>query len=243
MAENEKLGFFARLRDDFELYQYLQQAGIVKTMELSRCETYDEFLEMAEANFNLVLDGEAGYAAESIHKRLGIPWIEIRRFYSPKRNHRQYMALGEVLKAEIDDLAEMQKAENALGEFAGRHPGLRVAVGECMNGNPLELALTLCEKGMTVTEVYRALTEDDMPYLRRLGALSPETRIYCNQEPTMLYYDSAQFPADLTIGKDAAYYQVDAAHVLWNEDIQPYGYAGATALVAEMERKLEGRTR
>ena len=57
------LGHFAPLEDDSELYDLLRQLGIKKIREISRCKNYDEYLDMAEANFNLVLDAEARFAA------------------------------------------------------------------------------------------------------------------------------------------------------------------------------------
>ena len=43
----------------------------------------------------------------------------------------------------------------------------------------------------------------------------------------------------LTVGKDAAYYHPGAAHVFWNSDVQPYGYAGVRALIAQMEQEMK----
>ena len=55
-------------------------------------------------------------------------------------------------------------------------------------------------------------------------------------EPTMLYYDLEESGVTITIGKDACYYHPDAENVMWNEEVQPYGYAGVRHLC---ERLLE----
>lgn len=39
----------------------LKQLGVKTIREISRCENYEEYLDMAEANFNLVLDAEAAF--------------------------------------------------------------------------------------------------------------------------------------------------------------------------------------
>ena len=49
--------------------------------EISRCEDFEEYKKMSEANFNLVLHPEARFAAEDFHDRLKIPFIELRRLY------------------------------------------------------------------------------------------------------------------------------------------------------------------
>ena len=75
------LGHFAPLEDDSELYDLFRQLGIKKIRVLSRCKNYDEYLDMAEANFNLVLDAEARFAAADMQKRLGSPYIALTRLY------------------------------------------------------------------------------------------------------------------------------------------------------------------
>ena len=52
----------------------------------------------------------------------------------------------------------------------------------------------------------------------------------------MLYYDLEESGVTITIGKDACYYHPDAENVMWNEEVQPYGYAGVRHLC---ERLLE----
>lgn len=196
---------------------------------------------MAEANFNLVLHPEARFAAADLERRLGIPWIELRRFYEPERIHRQYQALSAALGVPLEDGAYLQKAEDAQAVFQAKHPRLTFAVGECANADPFALALSLARLGYGVSELYATVTEENFPLLARLAALSPETRLYSNLEPTMLYYDCAEAPADVTIGRDAGYYQPDVPNLPWNAEAQPFGYAGVSQLFAALDALLDGR--
>ena len=74
--------------------------------------------------------------------------------------------------------------------------------------------------------------------LRHLAELSPETKVYSNLSPSMLYYEGDEASIDVTIGKDAAYYHEQAAHLHWDEDIQPFGYAGVVSLLKRLEEVL-----
>ena len=232
------LGFFAPVIEDFELFGYLRAIGVKAIREISRCEDYDEFQRMAEANFNLVLHPEARMAASDFEARLKIPSIELKRLYQIDKIHNQYQALARVLGAEFDDAADYENTKQSVEDFTAKHPGLRVAIGECMNGDPFELALALTQYGLTVTEVFGTLSGENFGYLERLSALSPETRIYSNMEPTMLYYDPAGCPAELTIGKDAGYYHPECPNLSWNSDVQPYGYAGLRRLTEALTEVL-----
>ena len=46
----------------------------------------------------------------------------------------------------------------------------------------------------------------------------------------MLYYDKSHSGVNMTIGKDAGNYHKESSNVLWNEERQPYGYAGLRKL-------------
>ncbi len=233
------LGFFAPVADDFELFRYLRGIGVKAIREISTCEDYEEFQHMAEANFNLVLHPEARMAASDFEERLKIPSIELTRLYQIDKIRNQYQALGRVLGASFDDAEDYESAKHAVDAFAGDHQGLRVAIGECMNGDPFELALALTQYGLKVTEIFGTISGENFGYLERLSVLSPETRIYSNMEPTMLYYDAADCPAELTIGKDAGYYHPECPNLQWNSDVQPYGYAGLRRLMEALTEVLK----
>ena len=109
-----------------------------------------------------------------------------------------------------------------------------------MNADPFELSLALIRYGFRVTEIYGTLSDENFSYLRRLSELSPETRVFSNMEPTMLNYDSSQAHADVTIGKDAGYYHPGCPNLPWNQDVQPFGYAGVRQLFAALEELLKG---
>lgn len=235
------LGYFAPLQDDCELYDVLRQLGITTINELSRCQTFAEYQGMAQANFNVILNPEARLAAQHMEKNLGIPSIELTRLYQVRQIHRQYQALGQVLQTTVDDSRWYEAAKETVAYIKTQYSGMTVAIGEMQNGNAFEMALALTRYGFCVRELYANLTGDEFVYLRHLQELSPDTRVYSNLSPSMLYYDGSEHPVDVTIGKDAAYYHDDSAHVFWDEEIQPFGYAGVQALLQKLDAALKGR--
>ncbi len=233
------LGHFAPLEDDCELYDILRSFGIRRINEISRLQTYEEYLEMARANFNLVLHPEALPAAEDLRKRLGIPYIELKRLYQTDKISRQYQLFAASLGQTCDDTAEREAAEEVIRSFAEDFPGAVFAVGEGCNANAFELSLTLLRAGLRVSEIFANITEEDFVYLRKIAQISPQTRICSNLEPTMIYYDSSDLPADFTIGKDAVYYHPEAIPVEWSDDVQPFGYAGVRHFFEACRRAAE----
>lgn len=220
------LGFFAPLMDDCELYRYLNRIGVRTIHEISREPDLPSFYTMAEANFNLVLHPEARMAAADMEEKLKIPSIELTRLYQIDKIRNQYRALEQVLGVSFEDDMDYLKAKEAIDAFRSAYPDAVFSIGECMNGDPFELALALTVYGYRVAEVFGTLQAENFGYLKRLAALSPETRVYSNMEPTMLYYDSSDCPVSVSVGKDAGYYHPESPVLNWNSDVQPYGYAG-----------------
>lgn len=232
------LGFFSPLVDDCEMYELLQQAGVKTIHEISRCKDYEEYQTMSQANFNLVLHPEARFAAEDFHDRLKIPFIELRRLYQTDKIENQYRALGQVLGVSFDQEVYKKTAEEAVERFREVCPDASFAVGECMNGDSFELALALVRYGFRVPEIYGTITAENFVYIRHLAELSPNTKVFSNMEPTMLYYDPSGSGVNLTIGKDAGYYHRDQPNAVWNQDRQPYGYAGVRRLFETLTEKV-----
>ena len=229
------LGYFSPLVDDCELYTLLQEAGVKTIHEISRCEDFEEYKKMSEANFNLVLHPEARFAAEDFHYRLKIPFIELRRLYQIDKIGSQYQAFGAALGIEFHAEEQKKQAQEAIESFRKVCPDPVFAVGECANADPFELSLALVKYGFKVAEIYGTITGENFIYIRQLKKLSPQTKIFSNMEPTMLYYDPAESGVTLTIGKDACYYHPNTKGIHWNEERQPFGYAGVRRLFEALE--------
>lgn len=229
------LGYFSPLVDDCELYTLLQEAGVKTIHEISRCEDFEEYKKMSEANFNLVLHPEARFAAEDFHDRLKIPFIELRRLYQIDKIGSQYQAFGAALGIEFHAEEQKKQAQEAIESFRKVCPDPLFAVGECANADPFELSLALVKYGFKVAEIYGTITGENFIYIRQLKKLSPQTKIFSNMEPTMLYYDPAESGVTLTIGKDACYYHPNTKGIHWNEERQPFGYAGVRRLFEALE--------
>lgn len=140
--------------------------------EISRCEDFEEYKKMSEANFNLVLHPEARFAAEDFHDRLKIPFIELRRLYQIDKIGSQYQAFGAALGIEFHVEEQKKQAQEAIESFRKVCPEPVFAVGECANADPFELSLALVKYGFKVAEIYGTITGENFIYIRQLKKLS-----------------------------------------------------------------------
>lgn len=155
--------------------------------------------------------------------------------------HRQYELFGSAIGAEIDDSVYREKAETAIKDFTDRYPGASFAIGETLNGDTFEIALSLLRSDCRVPEIYGTVSGENFVYVKRIAEISPETRIYTNLSPSMIYYDCSEQAVDVTIGADAAYYHPDAPNVAWNQDVQPFGYAAVEHLYKALSDAMDRR--
>ncbi len=228
------LGEFTPLDDRSELYEILRKLGVETVHEISRCADFEEYLSMAEANFNLVLNPESRLAAEDFSDRLGIPSLELTRVYQIDKIRNQYELLGTALGKKIGDEAYYEEAMTAVNDFSECCPETNFAVGEWANADPFELSLALLRYGHRVSEIYGTVTDVNFIYIKKIAEESPDTRIFSNLSPTMINYDCGMEKADVSIGQDAAYYQPDSPNVRWNDLNKPFGYAGLRDLFLEL---------
>ena len=249
------LGFFAPLegglaasdgKSGSEIFPLLRQAGVRRIRQIGTCPDYDAFQEMAEANFNIVLNPEARPAAYDLQERLGIPFIEMSRFYQIDRIEAQYAALGKVLQTSFDDSLWKSEAVEAVEAFRSRFPDAVFSIGEAMNGNPFELACALVREGFAVREIFGTISKDSFIWLGILAKLSPETRIYSNLHPSMLHYgrqEAEKTGVTVTIGRDAGWYHPEVPNVAWITDVQPFGYTAVTGLFRALSDAMETGSR
>ena len=232
------MGYFAPLEEGCELYELLRSAGIKKIGELARCSTMEEYHELSAANFSLVLDAEARYAAQDMEKRLGIPFIELVRLYRIDKIQNQYRLLGQAIGAALDDSEYYEKTKEIIDSFMKKYGSLSLAIGECVNADSFELALAMTQYGFKVKEIYGTVGERNFVFVKKLSQLSPDTRIYSNLSPTMLGYER-EVEIDLYIGNDAGYYHRDLRGTDHNDEIQPYGYRAVQLLFENMQKAME----
>lgn len=218
------MGFFSPLAESSELFALLRGAGIHSIRQAGAMKTLDEYMEMGEANFNLVLYPESRYAADGLMKRLGIPYIELTRLYDIEKIRRQYVLFASAIGVQFQLRQYRDEAQSALDSFRNSRPGCAFAVGQMVNASPFELSLSLVNDGFRVPYILASPAEDDFTYIKRLAALSPDTKVFAPTSPSMTCFEPVCSGVDIAVGKDIVPYFPGAAHIEWNSEAQPFGF-------------------
>ena len=242
------MGYFAPLDKESELRAVLRAIGVKKISEVSSCKSFEDFMSMSDANFNLVLNPEARPAAQDLQERLGIPSVELTRFYEIDRIAAQYDAFGAALGVKFPYESFMERAKASMKRFRETFPEAVFSVGEAINADPFELALALVRYGFKVREIFGTLSTDSYKYIRHLAALSPQTRVYSNLSPSMLLYSGqddqtdpgSEKPLAIALGRDAGWYHPEDPCLLWGQDLQPFGFAGVAQFFDALFETVSG---
>jgi nitrogenase molybdenum-cofactor synthesis protein NifE len=235
------MGFFSALDAQSELFRLLNEAGVKKINQIASCATLEQYYDMAAANFNLVLHPESRFAAEDMMKRLGIPYVELARLYDIEKIRKQYAMFASVLGTTFALKTYRDDAQHALDMFRTHHPSCTFAVGQMINADPFELALSLVNDGFGVKYVFASPSEDDFIYIRHLAEVSPDTLVFAQTSPSMMNFVPADHGPDIALGKDIEQYFPGAAKVTWNSEAQPFGFAGVKQLFETLDEALGGR--
>ncbi len=233
------LGGFVPVDEDSDFRTLLKGAGIRHVREISACGDFDEYLKMAEARLNIVIHPQAEASAKDIQKATGIPYVMWEQSYSPERNALSFEKLGQALGTSFETDRYRIAAEEALAGFAGRHPGLTLAIGEAITGNPFELAETLLDAGLGVSCIFRVIvTPADKAIISRLSKRHAGIPVFSGVHPSMAGADLSHIRADVSIGLDAGYFLPQAVSICWNMERQPLGFEQLTALLDAVEQSL-----
>lgn len=235
------VGGFVPLDDNSELLDVLNDKGYSVIRQIAALKTYEEYLKMAEASLNVVINPQAVKAAEDMKRELGIPYIHLRNCYGPSRIEDELSKLGVSLPDEKAALCER------LRMFAEKYEGKTFGIGEAVNGNNIELALSLLEAGIDVRFLFKnIITEYDSEMLRKIHKIKPDLLVYSGVHPSMNAggrfpgsESSGIVPADVCIGLDAGYFLPESISVCWNMERQTFGYSGMNALLDEIEARIE----
>lgn len=234
------LGNFVPIDEKSEFKPLLQQAGFVKIRQISECSSFDEYLKMGEASLNIVINSQAQASADHLEKKCDIPSFRFVHTYGIKRTEEQYRFLGEYLGTELDISRYLREAEEAVWKFFAKYKNLKIAVGEAVNGNPFEIALTFLESGIDVPFVFRnILIPEDRPFIKGIAEIKPKLKIYSGVHPSMLSGFDFQEKADVVLGLDAGYFLPEAVSICWNMEQQPLGFESIVSLCAEIEKNIE----
>ena len=234
------IGNFASLHPDCELFSILEHWGVGPVREIFHCRDYAAYEEMAKSRLNLVLMQMGEYAAQQLHKRLGIPYLYQPAAYRLDSFAEYYTALAEALERPLPDLSSYRSAAQA--EIAATRQALgprRIIVDSGATMRPFSMARALLEYGFSVQAVFA-------PHLKDMDGEDRSWVEQAHPEVAVLQREGYQDILGYRFGRDCLCIGFDSAFLLkanhfvdMYHDEGFYGYHGLCRLMQEMRGAME----
>lgn len=215
----------------------LLAAGGYELQALNWCQTFDDYLHMAEGSLNILYEPLALAAGKDLEKRLGQPYLYLPFVFDDKQIQENYRALANALQIPAPDFQTLSgKAEQALREAKQCIGNTPIALDYTFTFRILSFARMLLGHGFRVTELYADtfLPEEETDFLW-LRTHHPELMVISTNQPQMRFLDCSRPEKVLAIGQKAAYFTGTDHFVNVVESGGLYGYDGIIRIAGLMQ--------
>lgn len=224
------------LQQDGELMIFLKEHGYELQM-LNWCDTYEDYLGMAEAFLNLYYEPIAGMAGEDLKKRLGQDVQYLPFVYQSDRLEENYRRLAEHLSISAPDLTEWKmRADQAMKDAKALIGDTPVSVDYTFTFRILSFTRMLLEYGFQVktlyVDVFLPEEEEDFFWIQEHA---PNLQIFATSRPQMRFVHPQTQEKVLAIGQKAAYFSGTDYFVNVAESGGWYGFRGIMEIAEQMK--------
>ena len=226
------IGHFTPVHPSSEIFPVLKNAGFEKVLQLSDCESFDAFLQMRNSSHNILIKPFGRIACQNMKRSLGIPWHKQLIRYGVDGIKRAYDEISAFLGRRLDTLKYHEDCRDEIESYRSQLMGLRIGIGEGVNGSSFEIAAALAEYGADIAFVVCSAVDDyEWEYVRKLKKTCGDVPVYTNYHPSMAMINAIPETADVTLGFDASYMCPSAKLFALDSDDQHYGFEAVSTLL------------
>ncbi len=216
---------------DSTLYKALSEAGI-RIYELTECKTYEEYQEMAAAEYYIADYPSAKAGGEDLQARLGgkLLYLPFTFSYEEIRKNVRELALHVPIRLPDFDKEESlcEESLSKVKETIGQTP---IAIDFAAFSRPLGLARLLLSHGFNVKRVYAdSFTGEEKSDFDYLCQQEPDLEIWPTLDAQMRFASDRKASDYLCIGQKAAHFNTAPHFVNIVENGGLYGYQAITEL-------------
>ncbi|MCR5782210.1 MAG: nitrogenase component 1 [Clostridia bacterium] len=224
------------LPDSSDIIRLINKSGR-RTVQITDCNTYEQYQELASAGLLITTQAVANQGAEELSERFHRTHIFLPISYDADEIRGRMSKLSEHLGCDYggDHLAEA-KATDALeraSEIIGDTP---VAIDGTFTERPLSLASLLLDHGFNVKTLFvDSFAESDRRNFERLKTKRPDIQVYPTVDSAMRRFDRNNCGEYFALGQKAAYFTGTSHFVNLIEDAGLYGFDGILRLAGMLE--------
>ncbi|MDD4753053.1 MAG: nitrogenase component 1 [Desulfitobacteriaceae bacterium] len=214
-----------------EIFEILTGLGM-KAKEICSCNTFDDFLSMADSRLNVVVGHVAQMAAERMEQKLGIPFLSAPRSYKIDEIIQRYNDMASALGRGKPDLnGYIARSREKLEKTRKYLNNMPIVVDS--SGRPFALAKALLNYGFNVRMVFGGVVLiNDMPDYEWIKNNRPDITIADARRFDVINANN-QLGECLCIGFSGAY-TLGAKHMVDMDGENAYGFYAIDVLMDKM---------
>jgi len=195
------------LDKDCDLMQLLVSFGF-SLHDLTGCQSYEEFQDMAKSRLNLYWNPFTHLAAKDLKERLGQEFLYLPQCYDSESILRQLRQIADALSIPLPDFqAKQQAASDALREAQGILGATPIAIDLSFTFRPFNLARVLCQYGFRVAQIFSdVVSREDEEDFRWLQEHHGDIDLIATKNADMRLFNRTSQGKLLALGQKAAYF-------------------------------------
>lgn len=224
-----------RTEENSDLYMHLVNNGI-QVRDITRCRTYDEYLQMGASAANITFHKAAAKAGKDLEVRLGQTWLPVRTTYDydvlDADMKRVCEAVGIDAPSEEMVRKEREMTDAMAADVCALLHGTPLSVDYTAVDEPLYFTLWLKRHGFTVESCFIENFTEDKAVFEALQNELPDLKIYSSLNWNMRIVERGHDGIITAIGQKAAYFNDTNHFVDVVESGDMYGYRGIRRMLA-----------
>jgi hypothetical protein len=149
------IGSYIPMDEESDLFRVLSGCGVDKVRQYFNCKTFEEFQHMADSRLNLVMSPMAGPVAQSMLKKLDIPFLVSRPSCDIDDIVKNYSSIAATLGGACPDLGqEIQQTQQALKNTLEHIGNMPIIIDSSASMHPFAMAKVLCLYGFNIQAVF-----------------------------------------------------------------------------------------
>ena len=215
--------------ENSDMYMHLVNQGM-KVRDITRCSSYDEYLEMGSSCANITFHKAAAKAGRDLEVRINQKWLPVRSAYDYDVIDADMKRVCEALNIPApgaDEIRmEREKTEAAAAEVCALLNGTPVSVDYTAVDEPLLFTLWLKRRGFKVESCFIENFTEDKEVFETLQKELPDLKVWSSLNWNMRRAERGHEGKITAIGQKAAYFNDTNHFVNVVESGDMYGYRG-----------------
>jgi hypothetical protein len=215
--------------ENSDMYMHLVNQGM-KVRDITRCSSYDEYLEMGSSCANITFHKAAAKAGRDLEVRIHQKWLPVRSAYDYDVIDADMKRVCEALNIPAPDAdtirQEREKTEAAAAEVCALLNGTPVSVDYTAVDEPLLFTLWLKRHGFEVESCFIENFTEDKAVFEALQKELPDLKVWSSLNWNMRRAERGHEGKITAIGQKAAYFNDTNHFVNVVESGDMYGYRG-----------------